>query len=932
MIKIELHSLKSRIARRLFLLFLTVILIPSAATGIISYDQLATLLKQTSHQDLEQASKEYGLNLFNRLVISQDYLRIILSDLTFSTPINDTEWAIFKSRFRGVHIYKNNEYSRSLFDSFASQDVWAQYVKEPTQKLLVRTKSPTEKSVYLIESTYYGHDHFVAIAELNAELLWPNSELDAYEEICISTKTGVVITCDNQLDQSALSQLTSTKPNHFVSWQDDKHQSMVSSSWGLFLDYQFGVDEWVIITSKPESILLEQLTHFKQSYLPGLLLAIMLIIFVTLVMIRRHLVPVEALIKGTKAIERNELDHRVDIQSHDEYEELAASFNAMADKINSEARINNTISSLDQQLLFQAKLEDVVHQIMKGLEDLAYCSVAYAYIFDTHLQHEDIYYDWDSDTKRYQARPCHLASIRGKTEHIQDGVPLHLSHQALVPLIERDDIRADLSYSIYSLHHEGELIGILITGHTLTIPHIRFAEYMYHVSVVISALQRDKMLEVQANYDKLTGLHNRSYFQRHVESAIAKVDSTVETAAILFIDLDRFKIINDTLGHNVGDLLLIEAAARIKRLLPNNACAARFGGDEFTLFIANADKATLNTLAMDLIDALSANYALNDYSASVSASIGISLFPNDADQFNSLLKCSDMAMYEAKNKGRECYEFFSEKLIAAIERRKYLEDFLKTAVPCGYMEIYYQPKIDIQNRCLSGFEALSRFKHPTEGFLSPFELFNLAEDTGSIHYLGEYVLRTAMHQVKRWQTAGIWQGRMAINVSPLQLFEPDFFERLFQLIQEINIEPTLIELEITEGIFIDNPEKAKVLLKQIRALGITIAIDDFGTGYSSLSYITQLPIDNLKIDRSFITQIEQGEKYQGVLSSMIQMANHLGLKVTAEGIERQDHLQFLLEHNCHDIQGYLYSKPLNASDSEALLLQPQLERLFLQND
>jgi EAL domain-containing protein (putative c-di-GMP-specific phosphodiesterase class I) len=285
-------------------------------------------------------------------------------------------------------------------------------------------------------------------------------------------------------------------------------------------------------------------------------------------------------------------------------------------------------------------------------------------------------------------------------------------------------------------------------------------------------------------------------------------------------------------------------------------------------------------------------------------------------------------MYEAKNTGRECYKFYSGELSAAIERRNYLESFLRDVVPNGYLEVYYQPKVDIQQGFISGFEALSRFKHPQEGFLSPFELYTIAEETGTIHLLGDYVLKSAMSQTQIWHDQGIWQGRMAINVSPVQIFESTFYERFIALIEETGVNPKLIELEITEGIFIDNPEKAKQLLEQFRALGISIAIDDFGTGYSSLAYITQLPIDNLKIDRTFITQIEEGVKYEGMLISIIQMAHHLGLKVTAEGIEKVEHLQFLHTHNCQDIQGYLYSKPLVAKDAEAILKEPKVDVLL----
>lgn len=929
MINIELHSLKSKIARRLFILFLTVILIPSAVTGTASYFQLKNLVSVTNHAELDQASKEYGLSLFNRLVVMQDYLRIILSDLTYSTPINDAEWGIFRERFKGIHIYKNGEYASSLFSSNAPHEIWIEHTKAPQKKLFLQNVSDTYKSVFLIDTHYYGKDLYTAIAELNEALLWPDTELDAYEEICLATTNGETIFCNHKLDKKVVNHVVTHQTNQVIPWVADDQTPMLASSWGLFLDYQFGSDEWIIITSKPESIVLQQLRDFRKAFIPGIALALMLIIFVTLIMIRRHLVPVEALIEGTKAVERNDLTYRVNIDSKDEYAELAASFNAMTDKIYSDTKINETISSLDQQLLFDSTIDDVIYHICKGLDQLAQCSVSYVYIFDKYVQPNKIYYSYEIGSEQFQQQPCNLTEIAKNTQHLEDGTVLHLAHDALAPLLDKQVLDPKLNYSVYSLHHEKRLLGLLVLGHDDSPHHhVRFAEYLYHISVVISAIQRDKKLEYHANYDKLTGLHNRSYFHKSVEIMVRNLRDQNGSGVMMFIDLDRFKMVNDTLGHNIGDLLLVEAASRIQKFMFADAIAARFGGDEFTLFIPNIDLDTANSIALNLIDALSENYFLNTYTANVSASIGISQFPADAEHFNSLLKCADMAMYDAKNTGRERYKFYSGDLSAAIERRNYLEKFLREAIPNGYLEIYYQPKVDIQNGCISGCEALSRFKHPEEGFLSPFDLYNIAEETGTIHVLGDYVLKTAMSQTQIWHDQGIWQGRMAINVSPVQLFESSFYERLIALLEETRVNPNLIELEITEGIFIDNPEKAKQLLKQIRDLGISIAIDDFGTGYSSLAYITQLPIDNLKIDRSFITQMEDGVKYEGILISIIQMAHHLGLKVTAEGIEKVEHLQFLRTHKCQDIQGYLYSKPLAAIEAESLLKAPQIDTLL----
>ena len=926
--KIELSAFKSRIAKRLFSLFLVVIFFPLLITGILSYHEVSQLISYEHKESLRRTSQEYGLGLFDRLSNARRYLGIASTDLGDDTPLNDDEWLLLKEYFDQLLIFRDNQHTHSLL-STGADGALIQQLKNIDNERILLINNGSEKDVWLINKRQDKSHSYITLGKVKPDYAWPDTELGAYESLCIATKSGEVVHCTEPMPSEKIKALIRQPNTLALSWTNSDDDEMLASYWALFMAYQFQVSDWYIITSKPESIVHAKLMAFARTYIPGTLLALLLIILLSVISIKRYLKPVEALIKGTNALAANDFSYRIDLQTNDEYQELAESFNSTAGKLNNQFNLNAALSAIDRKLLLQTDIHECVDEILKGLSHLSQPQNGCVFIFDSLLQPDQIVYHYD-----YMKKEC--SKIPTDIELLLNQVNTYLAENALY--CSADKVKewfpdaswpnSSTHYRFYPLHHDGQLMAALLIGNQEAVYHPRFSEFLRHTAVVFNALHREKQLERQANFDKLTGLYNRSYFQFKADQILQDSCPTTYQTAMLFIDLDRFKNVNDTLGHHVGDLLLIEAAQRIIKSLPDSAIASRFGGDEFTIFVPNLNKLELSTLSEVIIQSLSEIYNIDNYHASISASIGISQFPDHADTFDSLLKCADIAMYKAKEKGRECYEFYSTELSIILERRTFLESYIKDAVEKGMMSVVYQPKIDIQNQCFSGFEALSRFTHPTADFIPPDELFSIAEETGMVMELGYYAMITAMKQQVLWEKDGIWQGRMAINISPIQLFDPNFTAQLEQAIDHSGANPKHIELEITEGVFIDNLQKATELLSHIRSKGFTIGIDDFGTGYSSFSYITSLPIDNLKIDRSFITQLGTNEKYKGVISSIILMAKHLNLKVTAEGVETESDLSFMLDHQCDDIQGYLYSKPLSTESATAILKKPQIERLF----
>ena len=425
-----------------------------------------------------------------------------------------------------------------------------------------------------------------------------------------------------------------------------------------------------------------------------------------------------------------------------------------------------------------------------------------------------------------------------------------------------------------------------------------------------------------AHYDELTGLPNRVHFSQLLEQALSESKFSKKQVAVLFIDLDRFKLINDSLSHESGDAVLRQVAKRLAEALPKRATIARFGGDEFAVLMRECNMPTEPAeTAQKLLVAMAQPLLVEDQDYHLTASIGISAYPGDGENAQTILKHSDMAMYRAKQHGKNNYQFYSSQMNLHSFERLVLERFLRHALEQDEFEVYYQPKIDLVTGCVTGMEALLRWMHPGMGMISPVKFIPLAEETGLIVPIGVWVLRAACQQTRDWQLQGLPPLRVAVNLSARQFVQEDLLDTIVKILAETGLAPEMLELEITESVTMENPEHATTLLKKLKALGISLAIDDFGTGYSSLSYLKRLPIDNVKIDRSFIKDIPHDEDDVAITQAVIAMAHSLRLKVIAEGVESEEHLTFLQNHGCDEAQGYLYGAPMPADEFRELMLR-----------
>lgn len=470
-------------------------------------------------------------------------------------------------------------------------------------------------------------------------------------------------------------------------------------------------------------------------------------------------------------------------------------------------------------------------------------------------------------------------------------------------------------------HHNGELYIIDLNIDIIKDQSNNISHFVGVFSDVTERKKNEAELRKLANSDTLTGLPNRSFFQ-------AKQTQLVKTKsphALLVFDLDNFKKINDSMGHGVGDALLCKVAQRIITAGRKQDTVYRLGGDEFSIIIENTnDIHTITTIAKNILKTIAQPMKLKNQEVVLYSSIGIVLFPEDGISSQELLKNADTAMYHAKNSGGNKYQFFSESMNKKAVKRLQIENLMRHGLKEDYFSVFFQPKIEISTGKVAGMEALVRFETPSKGIISPSVFIPVSEETGQIIDIGEIVLRKSCIATKKWVDAGLFEGRIAVNLSAVQFTQPNLVGMIADILKESQLPAKYLELEITEGTVMDSPQQAIDTMLQIRAMGIHLSLDDFGTGYSSLAYLKKFPLNTLKIDKAFVDDIETSEQGRNMVATIVTIAHNLGLHVVAEGVETNQQLHFLSGLRCEQLQGYLYSKPLPERDFQKYLLSHQI--------
>ncbi|HNN36179.1 MAG TPA: EAL domain-containing protein [Pseudomonadales bacterium] len=445
-------------------------------------------------------------------------------------------------------------------------------------------------------------------------------------------------------------------------------------------------------------------------------------------------------------------------------------------------------------------------------------------------------------------------------------------------------------------------------------------------AIVFSPLSNQPRIQERlqrlAYYDHLTGLPNRELFHDRLTVALRQAQRHGEQVALLFFDLNRFKNINDTLGHTMGDLLLQQVAQRLERVVRVSDTVARLGGDEFTMILTGLHQPNdLQRVMDEVLGQFRQPFRLGEHELFVTTSVGVSLFPRDGEDEESLIKNADIAMYRAKEQGSNSYQIYSPEFGTRFRQRLTLEADLRKALERNELLLHYQPKIDVNSRRITGIEALLRWQHPTRGLVPPDQFIPIAEETGLILPIGDWVLRKGMEDALPWVRQSSHPFTLAVNLSPVQLQQPDLVQRVARMLDDSGFNPRHLELELTENLLMTNPKASLETLQQLTATGVRIAIDDFGTGYSSLNYLSRFPIDTLKIDKSFIHDLLDDFNNAEIVSTIVAMGHNLNMTVVAEGVESEAQLAYLRDIGCDEAQGFLFSRPIDRVSMELLLVQ-----------
>jgi diguanylate cyclase (GGDEF)-like protein/PAS domain S-box-containing protein len=630
--------------------------------------------------------------------------------------------------------------------------------------------------------------------------------------------------------------------------------------------------------------------------------------------------PLLKLVETTKAIsERSDYSIRTELVSHDEFGMLAAEFNGMLDQIQERDRqLREHRERLEQEVEWRTiELLEANSQLRRAEEKYrAIFEDAVVGIFQITPEGRPL------SANRALARMHGFDTPEQLLAEISDvGAQLFVHPEQMQEMreaVEREGLVRSAEVEVY--HKNGSKRWALVNMRAVRDAAGKVVLEEGTVEDITDRKQAEERVEFLAYYDALTGLPNRRLLQDRLGNALASANRRDEKVALLFLDLDRFKIINDSLGHSVGDLLLQEVAERLKKVLRAQDTVARIGGDEFLIVLSGIKDAPDAAVAAEhIMDAMTPEFVVQGHSLSVSCSMGLSVFPEHGADVETLIKNADAAMYSAKDRGRHNYRFFTDDMNAQVVERLTIENALRMALERQELSLVYQPQVEIASGKIIGLEALMRWQHPELGIVPPDKFIRVAENSGLILRMGEWALRTACLQTRKWQDEGMPEVRIAVNVSALQFRQDGFREVIGKVLSETRLPSRCLELEITESLLLSNADVMFFVLQDLKKMGLKLAIDDFGTGYSSLSYLRHFPVSKLKIDRSFVRDLAVNPDDTAITKAIISMAKGLNLKVIAEGVENDLQMSFLRAHGCDEIQGYFFSRPLPAEEVPELL-------------
>lgn len=919
----------SRFGLRVVIIFVLCALIPLTLASGLLLREFGTFLGQKEQRELNAIVRSYGMGLVGRLGSADDVLQGLIAaahqsddDQWIDDQVRRFTWARSVRRLAAGQRFGRGELAPPQLSAFQQQSLAR---GEPV--VLWGYDDSGRVSVTLTRRLPGGAILYV---ELVRAWLWGDLlELTADTNLMVlDAQDATLVIEGEQTDQAYSGELRDEIQRQRINqrqYQDPQRASRgnwLVSRWELFLRGRFHATSWQVVAFKPKPSIITSLYNARVIFPAIVVLTLLIVSLLSLRLIRRQLRPLELLVDGTRKVSRLEFSEPVELVGTDEFADLARSFNGMTEQLRKQFSALEALSEVDRLLLHSPGLEPILDSVLPRIAEILGCRTVSVLLSSIDAVDQGRSYDYFRD--RDQRPP-----VRRLTTDI---TTLRLA-TARSPVIEVEAsdarIRTFLAplagagarkLRICALRHDEKMCGFLCIGYAeapvaADAPVVRVEDFADRLSVVLANLERTERLYEQAHFDPLTQLPNRQHFRDKLSQHLARSTTHDEPGALLYIDLDHFKRVNDTAGHTAGDDLLCAVARRLEACIDAGDLVARLGGDEFAAIVRHAgDGDVARQVAQRVLERLRTPLVVSGREYRIEASIGITLFPADGSTIEDLLRNSDIAMYRAKECGRGQAVFFEMEMQERMQARASLETGLHRALEREEFTLLYQPIIESGNGRLTGVEALIRWPSgPGEEERLPSAFVPVAEESDLIIGVGEWVLRTACRQFQSWRQANLDIGYVSVNVSVRQLRQAGFVDLVLDALRTSGMKPGELHLEITEGALAEGTAIAQTL-GELATHGVHLALDDFGTGYSSLSYLRNFPIHSVKIDRSFITEIPRSTAACRLVESIIAMTTVLDKHVVAEGVETEAQLRFLETAGCGSIQGFLLGRPMEGTD------------------